>query len=210
MWKLIAGLTLLVALVVRSQLDTTSIDGSLARAPNPPAIDTIPETEGSGIDTGTPLVEQRCDKWCWAASAEMVAKQHDKDIDQCEIVSNRLGANCCRRDACQTACNQLSGFPAQINRAFSKSGLHGYQIDGPLSLADLVANLDARLPVMLAATDLANGHFVVVVGYTKAASGYSFQVNDPWPNAGTVSRSYPQLLTYGGNPWLFTWIVKDE
>lgn len=163
---------------------------------------------GPGVDTGTPLVQQQCDKWCWAASAEMVAAKLGNGSTQCEIVSNRLGFDCCRPDACDTRCNQLSGFPAQINRAFAKSGLHGAQVDGPLKQATLVGLLDEGIPVMLAATTMATGHFVVVVGYSRGVNGYVFTVNDPWPRVGTVVRTYEQLLNYGGQPWLFTWVVN--
>lgn len=166
--------------------------------------------ETTTVDTETPLVVQQCDMWCWAASAEMVAKHYELDVSQCEVVSARVGFDCCFAEACSTACDQLSGLPAQLNAALAAVGLHGTQLDGPLTKRALIESLDANRPVMLAATTLVTGHFVVVVGYTRDHKGrYHFAVNDPWPGVGTVEKTYGELRTYGGQPWLFTWLVDE-
>lgn len=167
-------------------------------------------TWAQSANTGTPLSVQRCDKWCWAAGIEMVGRQHGLPIDQCQVVSARLDMNCCRPDACLTACNQLSGLPVQINQTLSRIGLHGSQYDFPISEDLLVSSLNRNLPVMVAATNLTTGHFIVVTGYRTLPNGIRlYEINDPWPGVGVVSVTYSRLLSYNGQPWLFTWIARD-
>jgi len=127
------------------------------------------------------LIAQKTDKWCWAASALMIAKRYDNSTKktQEDIVTQILG-----NDSNGNPKN-LGGTSAQAAAAikYAANNKVEYKYVSTISESTLVANIKAKNPVYLRRYFSSNNtaHAVVVYGYKKVSGTYYFLVRDPGP-----------------------------
>jgi hypothetical protein len=148
------------------------------------------------IDTlGVPLIPQQQTNWCWAASAQMIAKSLGLDIKQCEEANHYFGrTNCCTDAAAASdtsGCNDKNGGWPE----FSAWGMSSSMVDnGGLTLdqvKDQVVTKGKPFAFSWKWTGT-GGHMMVAVDYLRFDNQDWIAVNDPWaPNVGTRS-----LITY--------------
>jgi hypothetical protein len=129
--------------------------------------------------TQIPLYPQELDKWCWAASGQMVLKYRNKNVAQC-VQANYwgfTGASCCPGNP---LCNQL-GWP---DKSFDKNQTD-YQIlkQKALSLEALEEEIAVKHnPVAFSwRFKQGDGHMMVAVGYHTVQNDVYIDVLDPWP-----------------------------
>jgi hypothetical protein len=128
------------------------------------------------------LRPQETEKWCWAASAQMVMEYLGKQVEQCKQANDRLNRNDCCKNPTPRDCIK-GNWPD-----FKKYGFTFQQTtNAPLSWTTLKVQL---APNSCAGTPFAftwqypnngGGHMMVATGYFTDVDGkrYVF-VNNPW------------------------------
>jgi hypothetical protein len=163
----------------------------------------VPTQGGQVHALSVPLIPQQTQVWCWAATSEMVCRFFGRPVNQCEILSGWLQAPCCIPNpfCVQAAPNlqiiqhTLSGF----------CGIASELRNGPLTLQEIRAEIDAGRPMILAYQGSFAGHVVVLYGYSD--NGFVL-IHDPY--YGTFTVPFTQTFVYGGQlGWVGTiWKIR--
>lgn len=154
-----------------------------------------------------PYIHQKLGDWCWAACAAMILQGYQEKVDQCDVATFVLKADCCgSSDQCANSCNYQ-----EITKIFA----HWNVVTNPPIVAPaqpalpviLIGEIQAGRPVQLEfAPPLYTpgpGHMVVVYGYV---SNTSFWVHDP-NQLGSGPVDYDSLLDgMGLGRWVVTWL----
>eukprot|EP00966_Prymnesium_polylepis_P210217 4868440-Prymnesium_polylepis.1 len=127
---------------------------------------------------------QKCSMWCWATVVAEVRNYYSGDAphctaDECGIVSDSLGQDCCGASECSGTCGN-GGTISQIQEQLNRFHAFSY-LQSALDEATLVANLQSGHPVLR----LTSGHIDVVTGcgdgvYFLTDSEYSSVIKVPY------------------------------
>ena len=156
-----------------------------------------------------PFIPQETPEWCWAACAQMVIESFGASAQQCILVDNAIGSPpgyCCTfPQACQTPAQRTT--IQQLVLAYT--GKTSITTGGPISLEQIMQNIDACSPVVIlyADTTLTTGHFVVVHAYNSSA--HTLDIYDPilGPFTGVP---YGTAFTYGGVGATLVWATTTH
>jgi hypothetical protein len=135
------------------------------------------------------LRPQENNKWCWAASGQMVMEFLGNNVNQCTQANNRFNRNDCCNTPTPAGCIN-SGWPEfnKYNFTFNKTN------DAGLSW-DYIQNQIFCKRKDFAFTWAWNGgggHMMAAIGYQTQGGTTFVEVNDPWPpNVGNFS-----VITY--------------
>jgi hypothetical protein len=114
-------------------------------------------------------------EWCWAATSASVNAfyNHPSLLRQCEVAGQCLKMSCCSN---AEPCNQ----PYYLDRALTETGnMAGSIVQGSLSFADIVTEIDAGRPVCCHISwKLGGGHFNAIYGYNR--TNQDLNVGDPF------------------------------
>lgn len=151
---------------------------------------TTPAPAGSRV---LPIVAipQQTQLWCWAATSEMIFRYYGVPVTQCQLVSIYLNRQCCVADP---FCVVSSGTMETIQNGLSQVGGIRSTHVGPLSFAQLAAEISAGRPVMIGYRNSFSGHVVLVTGYNTANN--FVHILDPF--FGTFDVPYGATFSYGG------------
>lgn len=163
----------------------------------------------SAVMLNVPLVPQKLDNWCWAATAEMVKNYLNPElhVQQCAEVNAALEAdaaasttppgqavapvNCCplpQDDETLARCDTV-GWPRFVAPDF-KAEDSSLAPPPMMSWSDVKKEIGvAHRPFVYVRKDVGGGgHIVVIQGYGRDNGVRYVLVNDPWPvNEGKTS-----------------------
>jgi hypothetical protein len=131
-----------------------------------------------GIALPVPYVHQCQTEWCWAACASMILNYYKNNMEQCAVAGLIVGIDCC---AFGGLCNRPAD-PGDISEVFTRSGLSSSAITGPVTVQQLLDELQAARPVEIAVGPCTvipgepSGHALVIYGWM---SDTIFRVHDP-------------------------------
>ncbi len=152
----------------------------------------IDRLNSQGVSLSVALRPQLTDKWCWAASAQMVMEFLGVKATQCDEANKRFGeGSCCDRKV-PRACIR-GGCPE-----FDKYGFTFLMTAGaPLSWDDLRKQINDKKPFTFTwiwndERNVVSGHMMVVAGYKVSQGTRLVLVNDPWPPPGLLSSGGDQ------------------
>ena len=163
-----------------------------------------------------PFQAQRRSRWCWAACVGMVLDKLQRPLEQCDIVSARLGvvADCCglavqscssaEPDAVVSACDRTLD-PDAITQLWAHHQVPATRDERPLEEDELHDTLQAGRVVQLW-WDGRNGAFDHVVLVAGEQAPGSFLVADQC-NTSVSCAAYSVLLTHRGG-WKRTWTLE--
>jgi|SRR5215813_3721275 len=156
--------------------------------------------------------------WCWAACIHMVRAYYEKGrMSQCQIVQTKLdgdgeglSADCSADfDDKEEDCD-----PTRIAQTWRDCGIKGVvPMDGPLSFADIKAELSAGRPVEAGIlwNPGGGGHVVIIKGWANT-SPQSLVINDPLRRPilagqdGSGRATFDELAAaFGRGDWVYTW-----
>ena len=155
---------------------------------------TAPEDPGSSSSSRVlpvSFVPQQTGVWCWAAVSEMVLRYYGVGVFQCQILSGWAQTDCCNFPG---FCLTTASIPV-IRQTLAFYGVGSTYAAGPLTFAQVAAEIDARRPIIIAYRGYARtGHVVVLYGYD--ADGFVY-IHDPL--YGTFRRvPFGSSFTYNG------------
>lgn len=142
--------------------------------------------------------------WCWAAVASSVSVNYNRNSrwSQADIAA-ALIAPACRYVPHGTGYPPHCDSPMDLRLALRKTGNFAPGADRPLSLPEIISQINAGWPVccQIKWEDRQGSHFVVIYGYHNS---WLF-IGDPEPGYGALNVPYNQF-TYGyrGGRWLRT------
>jgi hypothetical protein len=144
-------------------------------------------------------------EWCWAAVSASVSRFYAaaSTWTQCAIVNQELKQTACCTEGSSSACNQ----PYVLENALTLVQHLMRDFAGPLTFAEIVAEIDAGRPVGLCIDwKGGGGHFVTVAGYDR--NGEMIQVKDPlFGNSQVPLATFPAGYQ-GGGTWSWTYLTK--
>lgn len=124
-----------------------------------------------------PLIQQKTDQWCWAASAEMIMTYHGNPESQCNQANHKFG----RTNCCSLPTPMICVQPAWPE--YNRYGFHFYttRMGQALSWEELKREIDLNRPVSFSWgwTD-GGGHMMDAVGYVENATQKLVAIHDPW------------------------------
>lgn len=214
-----AIIALLILLYYCCQSQSTQVGGI------PPIIQ-----GGSVICTVDTPIGQQKNRWCWAASMQMVSKFHCVDIEQCSLAEKYINlitnstdpiSNCCANYCILDGERGIEGNePLQtFNGAnqqyfdilFSKNGFNSIEDTISMKWDEVKRQINNCRPyIVVLKRNMANDkgelintiHAVVVVNYLETASQNYVMLYDPWrPCEGCI-----ELLPY---PYL-VWVERES
>lgn len=129
-----------------------------------------------------PLIAQKTEQWCWAASAEMILNYHGypNEHTQCVQANYKFENNNCCNNPTPTDCIH-PGWPE-----FEKFGYDYYTTEwgNALSWEDLKKEIDSNRPFVFAwgwkNSPSSMGHMMTLVGYSENENIRMVYINDPW------------------------------
>ena len=145
------------------------------------------------------MIDQQKSYWCWAATAQSVAKFYDEESNwiQCDIAAktiNREGHNCCNGEPCNT--------PWELPPALDVTGNSNGFIEEPIPWEKLVEELsnDRLVCALIEWTssdgDSRIGHFVTIYGFVEVKDGLQLvYVEDPSTNQGFQFIPFQEFQT---------------
>jgi len=213
--KLVYLLLLIVVLICAGCGDGGTSNNTSTQQPS-----TQPPTVVSSKILNVAPIAQQTERWCWAASAQMVLQYYGlPDLNginyQCGIVGAYFGGICAQNCfACPQSIPSLVNMndvllgygPFARQVGFQSSLIHTRMLFRSLSMNEVISEINASRPVLAGISaggfpfpNFSN-HATVIVGYdTTAAIPYIF-VNDPFPYA----------LQGGVNPYFFVGAVEVQ
>jgi len=118
------------------------------------------------------LIPQETERWCWAASAQMIMKYKGRDVSQVDQASERFAPADCGIHPTPPECLE-TGWPN-----FQAWGFHVKCTSGQaLTFDQLKEQIDADMPVAFAVGIPGGYHMMVARGYDD--SDRTVYVNDP-------------------------------
>jgi hypothetical protein len=144
-------------------------------------------------------------QWCWAAVTTSVATYfRNRQWTQCRMVNDRLGQRVCCTDGASTVCNR----PWYLDRALERVGNLEDFTSGPLSLADVRADIDEGRPICVRiGWSGGGGHFVAIAGYSEAGV---LDIQDPWFGRSAVGYLAFRTRYRGTGRWTHTYRTKPR
>jgi Papain-like cysteine protease AvrRpt2 len=157
-----------------------------------------------------PRITQEKNRWCWAASADMVADYYrNPELTQCNFANKLLDRTDCCKDKLET-CNE--GCTAEdVAEVYQQFNIESHFTEGQVSPERLVAEIDADRPVQVGFRWRGGpgGHVVIVTGHGRDQQGVFFGVNDPLDKYHEMTNGkvyYDSLKdAYGLGEWAWTW-----
>jgi len=154
-----------------------------------------------------PHCKQVCGMWCWATVVAEVADFYSGTspscgTDECHIVSNSLGSNCCGISECSGTCGQ-GGTVTQIQTQLDRFHAFTYE-SAPLDEPTLVGHLQAGHPVLR----LTSGHIDVITGCQDGV----YQLTDSEYDS-VITLPFSELLQSPYNPlakWVGTFVTSSS
>ncbi|BFU96560.1 MAG: hypothetical protein NTNFB02_32820 [Nitrospira sp.] len=130
---------------------------------------------GDDPDAGARFFKkQKSDRWCWAATADMIMTFHGQPqwlqcIQADDSFPGKSDPSTCCDDPESPLCNR-SGWPH-----FERYGFQSKQTSRPLSWDQVVAQIDSGLPLAVAIKFVSGGgHMGTVIGYQLDEDGEQF------------------------------------
>lgn len=139
--------------------------------------------------------------WSWAASCEMVLRFNSRYVQQCSIVSDSYGTNCCDNPG---EC-QFNWDMGRIQGALLRNGdLSSELRNAPLTMEEVREEIAQDRPIIVSLEDVVQnyGHLVVIYGYDEPDILY---IHDP--AYGSVTLGYDEgfnALAGDGFQWART------
>ena len=162
------------------------------------------------------LRSQQVSVWCWAACIDMVLRARGGMLQQCTIVGEHLGQECCPAGDPPAPC-QRPLEPDQVAPLWEK--LLGHPVSfhcGALSVGDLILAINPaeKRPVEVWLGEMhscdplqGSGHVLLAIDHFKGEKGQDwFVLCDPNPNNEQSQASYDGLvsgMSYGR--WVGAW-----
>ena len=154
-----------------------------------------------------PVTKQEQDQWCWAADSKCILDYYGFPQTQCSIVDyaritkggTYFGSNnCCPKT---TSCNK----PNEIDYDYGIKGMLDHfgkiqstVVQGPITIANVMAELKAEKPFVLGIMWTAGGgHVVVGCAYNQATG--SITMMDSWQNNGMTTKKYSGTASISTN-----------
>ena len=144
-------------------------------------------------------------EWCWAAVSASVSHYYSaaSTWTQCAIVNDELQQKACCTEGSSGACNQ----PYVLDKALGLVQHLLRDFAGPLTFAQIVAEIDAGHPVGLCIDwKGGGGHFVTIAGYDR--NGELVQVKDPLFGSSQVPLATFPVGYQGGGTWSWTYLTR--
>jgi|SRR5947209_2882588 len=119
---------------------------------------------------------QKQDQWCWAAGSVSIARFYGLNAwTQCLLANHEFGETTCCDDGAADACDK----PWYPNRSLQTVGCFGGYRAGPLTVAEIAAELSANRPVGVGISwSGEGGHFIVISAVDDGTR--IVRVDDPW------------------------------
>lgn len=164
---------------------------------------------GRALCVGLTVERQQRSKWCWAAVANSVSHFYDPSStwSQCKIVDAELGQATCCTDGASAACNKTW----YLDRALTRVGCLGAKTIGPLTFAEVQAQLGAgHPPCARQGWGGGSGHFVAIVCWfdgtplseiTAAGAAQRIKISDPWYGDSVVDYASFVAGHHGAGAW---------
>lgn len=156
-------------------------------------------TASAGV-LSVPTYYQEHSNWCWAASAQMILKFHNKSVAQCSMANYSFGINY----ACGNTTFYWNSRANQGNWNYYVDDMMNYywgstrfyQQNGSITQSSLQTRINASKPFIMSWRWSSGGaHDVVVKGY----SGSYVYFNDPWD--GNYTRTYAATVSASDRRW---------
>jgi Papain-like cysteine protease AvrRpt2 len=157
------------------------------------ALVALPGVASAGNLTISQEVQQQ-NQWCWAASGLTIAKFLGKGN-----VSQNDFCNISRGYPKGQRCPNQPGYLQWVQKGFQALGISPGQVTKPLSLQQVVAEIDGQRPIETGIYWTAGGgHAQVIYGYTGSTLAYG----DPWGSSPRYSQMSHSSYTNNGQ---FRW-----
>jgi hypothetical protein len=126
------------------------------------------------------LIPQSQDKWCWAATGEMIMGYMGLDVPQCVQANQQFN----RTDCCSNpkACDSPGDLMLALNGFVYNSNYYGLRLgyQSPVSFNGLASEIANHRPVAFAwSWQSGGGHAMVVIGATIRDGTQWVTINDP-------------------------------
>jgi hypothetical protein len=135
-------------------------------------------------------------QWCWAAVTSSVAVYYQNGTwPQCRVANDRLGRTTCCSEGSSAACNQ----PWFLEKALDRVGILSALTTGPLTLRQIMAEIDAGHPIGVRIQWSGGGaHFITIRGYSDQNI---VDVEDPWYGHSSVDYAAFVSRYHGTGRW---------
>lgn len=140
-----------------------------------------------------PPVPQLTQVWCWAATSEMVLTYFGKAGAQCDIVSFWTQLPCCPYGNGVSGCYVGAPTVQAIANAIQLGGVSAQVVNSALTYQEVVQEISANHPIIIAYQGSFAGHVVVLHGFDSQSNVY---IHDPM--YGTFVVPYAVSGLYNG------------
>ena len=146
--------------------------------------------------------------WCWAATSVSVSRFYWAASTwlQCKVAGLELHAGNC----CHTPTSAPCNVPWYLDRALTRTN-NFVSISGPLTFAQVSAEIDAGRPVGARTGWLGGGgHFMVIYGYSEDTDGTQyFDIDDPIYGKSHLKVTEFSASYQGSGTWTHAYITKS-
>jgi hypothetical protein len=173
-----------------------------AQAPSPPQAAML----------NFPMQAQQQTNWDWAAVASSVSAYYaipnppSLAHRQCELANWAFSRSDCCLMPLPIGCDK----PFSIGEALSHVGVLQQELQSPIALADITAQIAANRPIVVRIqwTGSGEGHAVVIIGYDCTGDAPTITLKDPWGQVLTLMplSDFPAGYTSGGT-WTHTYLT---
>ena len=195
-YRLVVSRLLLVAIIVvfAAGASCFGIGDETPCSPTDPSCGGVPPSSLPQARTLTvPYIGQRTPVWCWAATSTMVLQYYGVQVDQCQIVTTYLQRDCCFFGVGDQFCGVTASL-STMQAAMQYGGVRSTYVPSPLTFDQIVNEIGAGRPIIMAYRGSFSGHVVVLVGYNRA--NQTLVIYDPF--YGPVTVPYGASFKYSG------------